>query len=84
MIKGLAVGVVSRAGEGKKKAAESTYCTSNHDANSDDPGLGKKDASRETWRIPQTCLWHYGTSLTRMGLSAARDAAVAFGWPLSG
>lgn len=28
---------------------------------------GQRNASRETWRIPQTCLWHYGTSLTRMG-----------------
>lgn len=77
MIKGLAVGVVSRAGEGKKSALITTPIPITL-------ALGKKDASRETWRIPQTCLWHYGTSLTRMGLSAARDAVVAFGWPLSG
>lgn len=53
MIKGLAVGVVSRAGEGEeeeKKAAESTDGT-NHAANSGDPGLDSWAKKRQQGNV---------------------------------
>lgn len=50
MIKGLAVGVVSRAGEGEEKAAESTYWT-NHAANSGNPGLGSWAKKRQQGNV---------------------------------